>query len=63
MLSCKLEGMIDIDLFVKALRSKGHSVEHVHGIPENAGEYEFTIDGKLVTLEEARNLLEADEPK
>ena len=55
--------MVDIDLLVKALRSKGHTVEHVHGVPENAGEYEFTIDGNPLTLEEARDLLEADEPK
>lgn len=53
----------DIELLVKTLRAKGHSVNGVHHVPENAGEYELIIDGKGVSLEEAREILERDEPK
>jgi hypothetical protein len=55
--------MVDIDLLVQALRQHGHNVEHVFSVPDNAGAYEFTIDGNLLNLEEARALLEADETK
>jgi hypothetical protein len=55
--------MVDIDLIVKALRQQGHSVGNVIPVPENAGEYEFQIDGNTLTLEETRALLEADEAK
>lgn len=53
--------MADIDLLVQQLRRKGHSVQDVHSVPENAGEYELTVDGNQVNLEEARRLLELDE--
>ena len=51
--------MLDTDLLVTALRKQGYLVEHVHKVPDNAGEYEFTIGGKLFSLEQARALLEA----
>lgn len=52
--------MVDIDLLVQALREKGHTVQYVHRVPDNAGEYEFTIDGEYLNLEEARRVLELD---
>jgi len=52
--------MVDIDLIVKQLRAKGHTVEGVHQVPPNAGEWEFIIDGNVVNLEEARQILELD---
>ncbi len=55
--------MVDIELLIQALRNAGHRVEDVHHVPENAGEYELTIDGAVLNLEEARRLLEQDEPK
>jgi hypothetical protein len=55
--------MVDIDLLVEAIRKRGHRVEDVISVPENAGEYEMTIDGNLHNLEQARALLEADEAK
>jgi hypothetical protein len=55
--------MVDIDLIVQTLRQHGHKVGHVIPVPENAGEYEFQIDGNTLTLEEARELLEQDEAK
>jgi len=55
--------MIDIDLIVRALRARGHSVGNVISVPENAGEYEIYVDGSLLSLAEAVDLLEADEPK
>jgi hypothetical protein len=61
--SCKLIRMVDIDLLVEALRKRGHSVTSVIPFPENAGEYELTIDGNVLNLEEARAYLEQDEPK
>lgn len=53
----------DIELLIKTLRTKGHSVNGVHHVPENAGEYELIVDGKGISLEEAREILERDEPK
>jgi hypothetical protein len=55
--------MVDIELLVEALRQRGHSVENVISVPENAGEYELTVDGNLLNLEEARAFLEKDEAK
>lgn len=53
----------DIELLVKTLRAKGHNVNGVHHVPDNAGEYGLIIDGNGVSLEEARELLERDEQK
>lgn len=53
--------MIDTDLIVKVLRDHGHSVESVAHVPENAGEYEFSVDGVLLTLAETRELLERED--
>ena len=55
--------MVDIELLVKQLRKHGHTVEGVHHVPDNAGDYEFTIDGNVLNLEEARRVLELDEPQ
>jgi hypothetical protein len=55
--------MIDIDLLIETLRNHGHHVEDVVSVPENAGVYELTIDGNILNLEEARQLLEQDEAK
>ena len=52
--------MIDTGLIVQALQAKGHSVGEVIKVPENAGEYEFIVDGNTYTLEETRALLEAE---
>ncbi len=51
--------MVDTELIVSALRKRGYAVEHVIPVPENAGEYEFQIDGKLLSLAEVRDLLES----
>ncbi len=53
--------MVDIELLVQALRNHGHRVESVASTPANAGEYEMTVDGTVLNLEDARGLLEADE--
>ncbi len=55
--------MVDIELLVQALRNAGHRVEDVHHVPENAGDYELTVDGNVLNLEETRRLLEQDETK
>jgi hypothetical protein len=55
--------MIDIDLLVEALRSRGHRVEDIISVPENAGVYELTVDGTTLNLEQARAFLEKDEEK
>ena len=55
--------MVDIDLLVQALRSKGHTVHDVHGVPENAGDYELTVDGAPLSLDEARALLETEQQR
>jgi hypothetical protein len=51
---------VDTDLIVATLRKRGHTVGHVIPVPENAGDYEFEVDGNLLTLAETRELLEAD---
>lgn len=53
--------MVDYDLLVAELKANGHTVDHVIAVPSNAGNGELTVDGKNITLEEARLLLEADE--
>ena len=54
---------IDTGLIVKTLADSGHSVGHVIPVPDNAGEFEFEVDGELLTLSEVRELIEADAPK
>jgi hypothetical protein len=55
--------MVDIDLLVQVLRKRGHTVETVIPVPENAGEYELSVDGTILPLAEARHLLELDEKR
>lgn len=55
--------MIDTDLIVKLLRDHGHKVDSVFHVPENAGEYEFTVDGTLLSLSETRELLELEDDR
>jgi len=55
--------MVDVDLLVDVLRRRGHTVESVFHVPENAGEYELIVDGNILPLAEARRLLERDENK
>ena len=52
--------MADIHLIVEQLRAHGHTVEDVHPIPSNAGDYEFMVDGEQLNLEQARRVLELD---
>ncbi len=53
---------IDVHLIVKTLRDHGHIVGHIIPVPDNAGEYEFEVDGTLLTLAQTRDLLAADTP-
>jgi hypothetical protein len=55
--------MVDIDLLVEALRKRGHKVGGIFKVPDNAGEYEFVVDGNTLNLAETRQLLESEEPK
>jgi hypothetical protein len=55
--------MVDIDLLVQELRENGHTVEDVHEVPPNAGEYILVIDGEECNLDQARRVLEKDLPK
>jgi hypothetical protein len=51
---------IDVELIAKTLRDHGHTVHNIIPVPDNAGQYEFEVDGGLLTLEETRDLIEAD---
>jgi len=53
--------MVDINLLVAELRRHGHTVDSVIKVPDNAGDYEFIVDGGMLTLIEARLLLERDQ--
>lgn len=55
--------MIDTELIVDRLRRRGHTVESVIPVPDNAGDYEFVVDGNMLNLDEARALLEEDQAK
>lgn len=55
--------MTDIDLILQTLRQHGHRVGSVIPVPDNAGEYEFIVDGNTLTLTEVRELLEQDGTK
>jgi hypothetical protein len=55
--------MVDIDLIVQSLRANGHTVEDLHHVPPNAGEYEMIVDGTVLNLEGARRVLELDGAK
>ena len=55
--------MIDTDLIVEGLRNFGHTVDEVIAVPSNAGEYEFHVDGELLSLTEARQLLADEQAK
>jgi hypothetical protein len=51
---------VDINLIVQGLRDRGHRVGSVIPVPDNAGDYEFNVDGALLSLSEVRNLLQRD---
>lgn len=53
--------MVNIDLLVKVLRSHGHTLETVFPVPDNAGQFELSVDGNILTLEQARHILELDD--
>ena len=55
-----MKHFIDVELIRKTLRDRGHEVGHIIPVPDNAGEYEFEVDGTLLSLLETRALLEAD---
>jgi len=52
---------VDTELIVQSLRKRGHTVESVIKVPDNAGDYEFVVDGATLTLDETRELLERDQ--
>lgn len=52
---------IDIDLIAKLLRGRGHIVGNIIRVPDNGGEYEFEVDGNLLSLAETRGLLELED--
>lgn len=52
--------MVDTQLIAQQLRARGHKVEGITPLPPNAGDYEFHVDGILLTLEQTRALLERE---
>jgi hypothetical protein len=52
---------VDTELLVQSLTKRGHTVEAVIKVPDNAGDYEFIVDGATLTLDETRALLERDQ--
>ena len=62
-LRLKMKHDIDIDLITKLLRDRGHHVGHIIPVPDNGGEYEFEVDGNLLSLAETRGLLEREDER
>ena len=54
---------VDVPTILAALRNNGHTVEHATPLPNNAGGYEFVVDGAPLTLEQVRALLESEAAK
>jgi hypothetical protein len=52
---------VDTELLVQSLNKRGHTVQSVIKVPDNAGDYEFIVDGNTLTLDETRALLERDQ--
>jgi len=52
---------VDTELIINSLRKRGHTVESVIKVPDNAGDYEFIVDGVTLNLEETRALLAQDQ--
>ena len=52
---------VDTELLVQSLRKRGHTVAGVIKVPDNAGDYEFIVDGATLNLDETRALLERDQ--
>ena len=59
----KMKHRIDTDLITKLLRDRGHNVSHIIPVPDNGGEYEFEVDGNLLSLAETRGLLEREDER
>ena len=55
--------MVDYELLIASLQQRGFKAEHAIEVPSNAGTAEVMVDGKLISLEEARQLLTDTEPK
>ncbi len=53
--------MIDTGLIADELRARGHKVEQAIPVPGNAGDWEFVVDGTLLSLEETRALIALDQ--
>lgn len=49
--------MVDFDTLVQSLNNYGFAVERVFEVPSNAGDAELIVDGQLISLSEARQLL------
>lgn len=55
--------MVDYETLIAALQQRGYTAHHAVEVPSNAGTAEIMVDGKLITLEEARALLTEGESK
>ena len=53
--------MIDTGLIAQELRDRGHAVGHITPVSANAGDWEFQVDGNLLSLIEVRALLESEQ--
>ena len=54
---------IDIAVLAQAMRNQAHTVGQILEVPANAGDLELTVDGTVLTLAEARQLLVDEQPK
>ncbi len=55
--------MVDFQVLIASLQAHGHTVERAIETPKDAGDAELIVDGRLLTLEEARQLLSDAEAK
>ena len=55
--------MVDFETLIASLQDRGHTVERAFEVPSNAGDAELIVDGQLLSLAQARELLVDPQPE
>jgi hypothetical protein len=55
--------MVDVPLILSELRARGYDARHATPLSENAGDYEFEVDGEMLVLAQVQALIESEPRK